>query len=204
MRRANAGTAASRMIRSIRERGPASAGVSRYEEMTKLPIEQRTRSGDVQSGHRQQVLRRCHRSQGRGCCAEWLFHRSGDRPPEKDRATCPVELTKQTREAADDDGTDAFRTDASAVDLLRYGKGVIKVGSREELDPTTTRGSTRPTATTDRRRHKAPSWDGCRRTRGTSRRRGRRSPPSPPAPARRNRSRARDRRRGRCGCVCRC
>src|SRR5450830_240068 len=34
------------------------------------------RSGDVQSGHRQQIARlRCRRSQGRGRCSEWLFRR---------------------------------------------------------------------------------------------------------------------------------
>src|ERR1019366_3623060 len=49
------------------------------------------RSGIVQSGHRQQIARlRCRRSQGRGRCSEWLLCRTGNRAPEKDRATSPV------------------------------------------------------------------------------------------------------------------
>src|SRR5450759_540012 len=46
------------------------------------------RSGDVQSGHRQQIARlRCRRYQGRGRCSERLLCRPGNRAPEKDWAT---------------------------------------------------------------------------------------------------------------------
>jgi hypothetical protein len=53
---------------------------------TKLQIQGRTRSNDVQSGNRQQIARlRCRRAQGRGHCAAWICGRSSNGPPEEDR-----------------------------------------------------------------------------------------------------------------------